>query len=302
MTKKKIILVLISVLMLTGCTTTLKDKDNKTVVNTETGQSITENIICKPTDEKVIKIYEENGVDIKDLPSCNEFNPVSKYEGLWTTFFVKPLAWVIIQIGNLVNSYGLSIIITALLIRLVLMPITKKTAMQSENMKKAQPEIERIEKKYKGKESQEDQMRKTQEMLAIYQKYQINPVSGCLLAFIQLPLLFAFLEAINRTPAIFESKFLGLQMATTTLVGIENGNYIYILFIVLILGTTYLSFRKTLKDQTAAAAQMKYTIYIMLGIIFIGSLTLPTALGIYWITSSTFTIFQNMWVERKKGK
>ena len=302
MTKKKIILVLISVLMLTGCTTTLKDKDNKTVVNTETGQSITENIICKPTDEKVIKIYEENGVDIKDLPSCNEFNPVSKYEGLWTTFFVKPLAWVIIQIGNLVNSYGLSIIITALLIRLVLMPITKKTAMQSENMKKAQPEIEKIEKKYKGKESQEDQMRKTQEMLAIYQKYQINPVSGCLLAFIQLPLLFAFLEAINRTPAIFESKFLGLQMATTTLVGIENGNYIYILFIVLILGTTYLSFRKTLKDQTAAAAQMKYTIYIMLGIIFIGSLTLPTALGIYWITSSTFTIFQNMWVERKKVK
>lgn len=302
MTKKKIILVLISVFMLTGCTTILKDKDNKTVVNPETGQSITENIICKPTDEKVVKIYEENGVDIKDLPSCNNFNPVSKYEGLWTTFFVKPLAWIIIQIGNLVNSYGLSIIITAILIRLVLMPITKKTAMQSENMKKAQPEIERLEKKYKGKESQEDQMRKTQEMLAIYQKYQINPVSGCLLAFIQLPLLFAFLEAINRTPAIFESKFLGLQMATTTSVGIQNGNYIYILFIVLILGTTYLSFKKTLKDQTAAAAQMKYTIYIMLGIIFIGSLTLPTALGIYWITSSTFTIFQNMWVERKKVK
>ena len=302
MTKKKIILVLISVFMLTGCTTILKDKDNKTVVNPETGQSITENIICKPTDEKVVKIYKENGVDIKDLPSCNNFNPVSKYEGLWTTFFVKPLAWVIIQIGNLVNSYGLSIIITAILIRLVLMPITKKTAMQSENMKKAQPEIEKLEKKYKGKESQEDQMRKTQEMLAIYQKYQINPVSGCLLAFIQLPLLFAFLEAINRTPAIFESKFLGLQMATTTLVGIENGNYIYILFIILILGTTYLSFKKTLKDQTAAAAQMKYTIYIMLVIIFIGSLTLPTALGIYWITSSTFTIFQNIWVERKKVK
>lgn len=302
MTKKKMILVLISVFMLTGCTTILKDKDNKIVVNPETGQSITENIICKPTDENVVKIYEENGVDIKNLPSCNNFNPVSKYEGLWTTFFVKPLAWIIIQIGSLVNSYGLSIIITALLIRLVLMPITKKTAMQSENMKKAQPEIEKLEKKYKGKESQEDQMRKTQEMLAIYQKYQINPVSGCLLAFIQLPLLFAFLEAINRTPAIFESKFLGLQMATTTLVGIENGNYIYILFIILILGTTYLSFKKTLKDQTAAAAQMKYTIYIMLVIIFIGSLTLPTALGIYWITSSTFTIFQNIWVERKKVK
>lgn len=213
--------------------------------------------------------------------------------------FVKPLAWVIIKIGSLVNSYGLSIIITAILIRLALIPITKKTAMQSENIKKAQPEMEKIEKKYKGKDSQEDQMRKTQEMMAVYQKYQINPVSGCLLAFIQLPLLFAFLEAINRTPAIFESKFLGLQMATTTLVGLENGNYIYILFIILIIGTSYLSFKKTLKDQTSQAAQMKYTIYIMLGVIFIGSLTLPTALGIYWITSSTFTILQNIWIERR---
>lgn len=299
MKKKKIILILFSILLLTGCTTTLKDENNKTVINETTGQSITENIICKPTNEEVINIYKEHEVDIDKLPSCNNFNPVSKYEGLWTTFFVKPLAWVIIKIGSLVNSYGLSIIITAILIRLALIPITKKTAMQSENIKKAQPEMEKIEKKYKGKDSQEDQMRKTQEMMAVYQKYQINPVSGCLLAFIQLPLLFAFLEAINRTPAIFESKFLGLQMATTTLVGLENGNYIYILFIILIIGTSYLSFKKTLKDQTSQAAQMKYTIYIMLGVIFIGSLTLPTALGIYWITSSTFTILQNIWIERR---
>ena len=299
MKKKKIILILFSILLLTGCTTTLKDENNKTVINETTGQSITENIICKPTNEEVINIYKEHDIDVDKLPSCNNFNPVSKYEGLWTTFFVKPLAWVIIKIGSLVNSYGLSIIITAILIRLALIPITKKTAMQSENIKKAQPEMEKIEKKYKGKDSQEDQMRKTQEMMAVYQKYQINPVSGCLLAFIQLPLLFAFLEAINRTPAIFESKFLGLQMATTTLVGLENGNYIYILFIILIIGTSYLSFKKTLKDQTSRAAQMKYTIYIMLGVIFIGSLTLPTALGIYWITSSTFTILQNIWIERR---
>ncbi len=299
MKKKKIILILFIILLLTGCTTTLKDENNKTVINKTTGQSITENIICKPTNEEVINIYKEHDIDVDKLPSCNNFNPVSKYEGLWTTFFVKPLAWVIIKIGSLVNSYGLSIIITAILIRLALIPITKKTAMQSENIKKAQPEMEKIEKKYKGKDSQEDQMRKTQEMMAVYQKYQINPVSGCLLAFIQLPLLFAFLEAINRTPAIFESKFLGLQMATTTLVGLENGNYIYILFIILIIGTSYLSFKKTLKDQTSQAAQMKYTIYIMLGVIFIGSLTLPTALGIYWITSSTFTILQNIWIERR---
>ena len=139
-------------------------------------------------------------------------------------------------------------------------------------------------------------------MMLIYKKYNINPVSGCLLAFVQIPLLFAFLEAINRTPAIFENKFLGLDMGTTITVGISHGNYWYLVLLVLVLGTTYLSFSKTLKDQSAQASQMKYTLYFMLVILLIASFSLPVALGLYWITSSAFTIFQNLWVERKKAK
>lgn len=301
---KKILIILMCVFLLSGCTKQLKDEDNNVVTNKATGQSITENIICKPTNKDVIKIYKENDVDISKLPSCNNFTPLKNYEGLWTSIFVKPLAWVILQIGGILNNYGLSIIITCLLIRLILMPITQKTAMQSELIKKAQPELEKLEKKYKGKDSQEEQAKKAQEMMLIYQKYKINPLSGCLLSFIQLPLLLAFLEAINRTPALFENNFLVFQMGTTPWVGIfENNNYWYILLIVLIIGTTFISFRKTLKDQSGPTAnQMKYTIYFMLAMISIASLTLPAALGIYWITSSLFTIFQNIYVERKKKK
>ena len=300
--KKQILIILACVLLLTGCTKTLKDKDNKAVTNEKTGQSITENIICRPTNKDVIKIYEDNKVKLSKLPECEDFTPLSKYEGLWTSLFVKPLAWVILQIGSLLNSYGSSIIITCLLIRLVLMPITKKTAMQSELIKKAQPELEKLEKKYRGKEdNQEAQAKKAQEMMMIYQKYQINPISGCLLSFIQIPLLFAFLEAINRTPALFENDFLVFQMGTTPWVGITNGNYWYILLLVLIIGTTFFSFRKTLKDQSGpTASQMKYTIYFMLAMVSVASLTLPAALGIYWISSSLFTILQNIYVERKK--
>lgn len=300
--KKQILIILACVLLLTGCTKTLKDKDNKAVTNEKTGQSITENIICRPTDKDVIKIYEDNEVKLSKLPECEDFTPLSKYEGLWTSLFVKPLAWVILQIGALLKSYGSSIIITCLLIRLVLMPITKKTAMQSELIKKAQPELEKLEKKYRGKEdNQEAQAKKAQEMMMIYQKYQINPISGCLLSFIQIPLLFAFLEAINRTPALFENDFLVFQMGTTPWVGITNGNYWYILLLILIIGTTFFSFRKTLKDQSGpTASQMKYTIYFMLAMVSVASLTLPAALGIYWISSSLFTILQNIYVERKK--
>lgn len=302
---KKLFLLVISIFLLTGCTKQLKNEDNQIVKNETTGQSVTENIICKPTDKEMLKIYEENGVDIEKLPSCENFTPITKYEGLWTSFFVKPLAWVILKIGDLVNSNGLAIILTCLLIRCALIPVTKKTAMQSENMKKAQPEIEKLEKKYANKTSQEDQTRKAQELMMVYQKYQINPISGCLLAIIQLPLLFAFLEAINRTPAIFENNFLVFQMGTTVPKGIASGNYWYILLIVLILGTTYFSFSKTLKDQSMSGAQgnqMKYTLYFMLAMIGIASFSLPTALGLYWIASSGFTILQNLWVERKKKK
>ena len=299
---KKILLIILTIFLLTGCTKTLKDKNNKVVVNKDTGQSITENIICKPTNKDVIKIYEKNKVKISKLPPCNKFSPLSNYEGLWTSIFVKPLAWVILKIGKFLNSYGSSIIITCLLIRLALMPVTKKTAMQSELLKQAQPELNKLEKKYKGKDSQEDQTKKAQEMMMIYQKYKINPMGGCILAFVQLPLLFAFLEAINRTPALFENNFLAFQMGTTPLVGILNhNNYWYILLLILIFATSFFSFRKTMKDQSGPnASQMKYTIYFMMAMIAFASLSLPAALGIYWITSSLFTIGQNIYVERKK--
>lgn len=308
---KKIVLLLISLLILTGCTKTLTGEDNKAVKNEATGKALTENILCRPTDEKSIELYKENGVDVEKLPACENFKPFDEYEGLWTTVFVKPLAWVIINIGVLLGKIGLgkglanglAIILSCLAIRLILYPFTRKTAMQSEKMKEVQPAMEKIENKYKDKKGEEDQKKKAEEMMMLYQKNKINPISSCLLSFVQIPLLFAFLEAINRTPVIFENKFLKLDMGTTISHGItSNLWYYYVLFFLIILGTSYLSFRKTLKDQTGMARQMKGTIYFMLAMIVIASFSLPVALGLYWIASSLFTVAQNLIVERKKAK
>ena len=284
---KKILIILLCIFMLTGCTKFLKDSDKKPIKNTETGQMITENIICQPTNETTISIYNENGINITKLPKCQNFNPIGNYEGLWTSLFVKPLAWVIIKIGLLLKNYGLALIVTCLIIRLILYPFTKKTAMQSELIKKAQPELTKLEKKYENKTSTEDQNRKAQEMMVIYQKYKINPVSGCLLAFIQLPLLLAFYEAIQRTPAIFEDKFLFLELGKTPWTAIKGGEYAYIILVILIFVATLFSFRKTLKDQsTNPAMNMKTTLYFMLAIITYSSFTIASAVGIYWITSN----------------
>ena len=302
MKKRKIAILLLCLFLLTGCTKMLKDGDNKVVKNEETGQTITENVICKPTNEETLKIYEEYEVDIEKLPACENFNPLKNYEGLWTSVFVKPLAWLIIKVGSIVKNYGLALILTCLLIRLLLYPLTKKTAMQSELIKKAQPELAKLEKKYENKTTAEDQNRKAQEMMLIYQKYKINPLSGCLLSFVQLPLLFAFYEAINRTPAIFEDKFLLFELGKTPWTAIIDGEYIYILLVVIIFLATLVSFRKTLKDQTSQGVNMKGTIYFMLALITYSSFTIASGVGIYWITSNIFTIAQNLLVERKKVK
>jgi len=299
---QKVLILIISIFLLTGCTKFLKDSENKPIKNTETGQMITENIICRPTNEVTIEIYEKNNIDISKLPKCSKFSPIGNYEGLWTSLFVKPLAWLIIKIGLLLKNYGLALVVTCLLIRLVLYPFTRKTAMQSELLKKAQPEMQKIEKKYENKTSAEDQNKKAQEMMLVYQKYKVNPVSGCLLAFIQLPLLLAFYEAIQRTPAIFEDKFLFFELGKTPWNAIKGGEYAYIILVVLIFVATLFSFRKTLKDQTAnPAMNMKTTLYFMLAIITYSSFTIASAVGIYWVTSNVFTIIQNLLVERKKA-
>ena len=286
---------------LTGCTKILKDENKKVVQNEETGQNLTENILCRPTNEKVINLYNENKVDLSKLPKCDEFKITSGgYEGIWTTLFVKPLAFLIIQLGKLTKNYGVAIILLTLLIRLILYPVTKKTAMQSEVMKEAKPELDKLELKYRGKNDQESMMKKSQEMMMIYKKYNISPLSGCLFAFIQIPLFFAFYESLNRLPVLFEGSILGFHLGTSPLKGISTGNYLYIILIVLVALTTYFSFKLNSSMNTSGdqAKQMKMMSNISIVLITFASFTMTTGIELYWIANSGFTVIQNLLVKR----
>lgn len=300
--KKKLIVLLLLLLLTTGCTKTLTNKNKEPVKNEVTGQNLTENILCRPKSEKVQQIYKKNGVDTSKLPKCSEFKiNEGKYEGLWTSLFIKPLAFILLKLGEVLkNNYALSLIIISLIIRLIAFPFTKKTAMQSEMMKKAQPELNRIQSKYKNKQDQESLTKQSQEMMAIYKKYNISPMSGCLFSMLQLPLFIAFFEAVQRTPAIFEGKFLGLQLGTTPVVGFGTSAMIaYIILMILISATTFFSFKFNFEDNTLDSS-MKMMPVMMVGMIIIMALFMPSALGIYWITTNLFTIVQNIAVKRSK--
>ncbi len=292
----KILMIIFFLFLISGCAKNFRHE----------GKLYTENILCKPEKRETLKIYKENKIDISHLKSCSEYKiSDGGYEGLLMTFFVKPLAVLLLKVGQLLNSYGFAIITVTLLLRMAVIPITTKSLTQSENMKKAQPEIDKLNKKYENKNDRESLMAKSQEQLLIYKRYDIKPLSGCIFVFIQIPLFLAFFEAINRLPVLFEEKFLNLfELRRTPMEALKLNQYYYLIFVVLIIVTTYFSFKlnKNAAVSSEQEQQMKTVTNVMIIMISLFSFNLSIGIGLYWIFNSGFTIFQNLIVKgSKKG-
>lgn len=313
--KKFYIIVLLVITMLTtgcGSNSYIKDEKGKIVTNSETGQSLQKTIYCKPSEKtEMYKLYEkyEDQMEVKlsNLPSCDKYKINSnKTNSLWQFLFVKPLAFIILKVGLLFKNIGmthaylgLSVILIGLLIRIILLPLTIKTQTQSERIKKATPEIQKLERKYGNDTSQEAMMAKQQEMMMIYKKYQVNPMLSCIMSLIQLPLFFAFLEAIYKIPAIYEGRIFGWNLGTTPSIGIfKNHQYTFIILVVLIILSTYFSFKFTMKQTASSSSlpdaekQTKFMLIFMTVFIGFASLSLPTAIALYWIVTYAFMIIQ----------
>jgi YidC/Oxa1 family membrane protein insertase len=314
--KRKIMATILLVLLLatSGCGKNkyIKDESNKIVKYEATGQTLQTDILCKPNDEKS-ELYKEyakynDQLDnkLEKLPKCKDFKITSnKTNSLWQFLFVKPVAYLIIKLGNLVGNLGISLILIGLAIRIVLLPLQVKSLNQSKNMQKAQPELAKIERKYRDKTDNESLMMKSQETVAIYKKYKISPVLGCLLSFIQLPLFFAFLQAIYRIPTIYQEKLFGWNLGMTPMKGIELHNYSYLILVILIAVTTYFSFNFTMRKQQNIGAstpemqnQMSMMTRIMTIMIIVTSFSLPTAIGLYWIVTYAFIFVQTAIVNK----
>ncbi len=327
---KKIIILILSIGILTGCTE-YKEIDKNDVIDEKTNQRVVDNILCK-TDDTVSnferikneelemlnnklqnnelsqdeynnQVNELNTIfNIDDVVKCNEFSILSGENGVWETIFVKPLSWLLLQLSDLTTFSGLAIIIVTILIRLALYPITKKTAMQSENMASARKKLTKVEEKYKNKADKESQMLKAQETMKVYKEFNINPMSGCLYAIIQIPLFFAFYEALYRLPVIFEESFLGINLGLNPTTAFSQGQWYYILIPIMVVAATYFSFKlnKATNPVGEHANQMKIMVNISVVMIAFASFTVFTGIALYWIVNSSFTIVQNLIVKKEK--
>ena len=127
-----------------------------------------------------------------------------------TTFFIGQIAallgllmngifWVLDKIG--IPNIGLSIILFTIVIYMALMPLTIKQQRFSKLSQKMQPELKKIQDKYKGKKDQDSMMKQNEEIQQVYRKYGVSASGSCVQLLIQMPILFALYQVIYRIPA-----------------------------------------------------------------------------------------------------
>lgn len=186
------------------------------------------------------------------------------------------------SVDKVVGNFGLSIIIVTIIIKILLLPLTIKQDKSMKAMKKLQPQLDEIKKKY----SNDKQMLNIKTM-ELYKENKVNPAGGCLPLLIQLPILFALFGVLRGGIVPADSTFLWLKL-------VEPDPF-YILPIL----NGLISFVQQKLMGTSDNPQMKNMMYMFpLMMIFI-SYKMPAGLQIYWLTSSLAAIIQQYFIMKK---
>ena len=122
----------------------------------------------------------------------------------WFYFFTKPLFFIIDYFFKLTGNFGWAIVIITALVRLIFFPLANYSFKSMAKMKILQPEMVRLKELHKG-----DKVKLQQEMMALYKREKVNPISGCLPVLIQIPFFFAIYKMLYVTLEMRHQPFFG---------------------------------------------------------------------------------------------
>ena len=122
----------------------------------------------------------------------------------WFYFFTKPLFFIIDYFFKLTGNFGLAIVIITALVRLIFFPLANYSFKSMAKMKILQPEMIRLKELHK-----DDKTKLQQEMMALYKREKVNPISGCLPILIQIPFFFAIYKMLFVTIEMRQQPFFG---------------------------------------------------------------------------------------------
>ncbi|HJV31227.1 MAG TPA: YidC family membrane integrase SpoIIIJ [Bacillales bacterium] len=224
------------------------------------------------------------------LAGCNQIKqPITpESTGVWNQYIVYPLSWFITKVADLLGgSFGLSIIVVTIIIRLVILPLMIKQTKSSKAMQALQPELAELKKKYSSKD-QKTQQKLQQETMALFQKNGVNPMAGCFPIVIQMPILIGFYHAISRTTAIANDNFLWFDLG--------DKDPFYILPIIAGI-TTFIQQKMMMAGTANQNPQMAMMLWMMPIMIVVFAISFPAALSLYWVVGNIFMIVQTYFIK-----
>ena len=272
-----------------------------------TGQQPSEfEMYIGPNDFRLIKDVEEQSAFGKDL-DLEQLVDL----GWWLLRWIN--RWFTLYVFDWLTGFGFNmgivLILITLLLKAITFPMVKKSYMSSAKMRVLKPKFEEATKQYSAPE---DQMKKQQEMMSLYSKYGVSPLSGCLPMLIQMPIWLAMFFFVPNAIQLRGESFLWMADLSTYDPIIEWGKNIWgigdhlsltcILFCGAQLLYTYFSMRQQ-KDQMIGqqAEQMKmmqYMMYIMPLMFFFIFNDYSSGLNFYYFISLLFSAII-MWALRK---
>jgi len=122
----------------------------------------------------------------------------------WFRFLTKPMFYLIDYLQNLVGNFGVAILLATVLVKLLVFPLANKSYASMSKMKKLQPEMLKLKELYP-----DDKMKQQQEMMALYKREKVNPMSGCLPVLVQIPIFFALYKVILTSIELRHAPFFG---------------------------------------------------------------------------------------------
>ena len=270
-------------------------------------------IISEPT---IANPQKSTSATLKIFIGAKEVYPIDNYTEIekidrfdlsidwgWFYFITKPLFFVIDYIFKIVGNFGLAIIILTLIVRILFFPLNNYSFKSMAKMKVLQPETLRIKELYK-----DDVKRTQQEMMALYKREKVNPLSGCLPILIQIPIFFAVYKMLFVTLEMRHAPFFGwikdLSAADPTtifnLFGLIPWNPPSFLMIgvwPILMGIT-MYFQMKLNPTPPDPIQAKIFAFFPL-IMTVMLATFPSGLVVYWTVSNVLTMAQQYYIMKK---
>ena len=226
---------------------------------------------------------------------------------MFNTYLYIPLLNILIFLYNnfSFSSLGLAIILLTLLIRIVLFPLFYKSAKSQMIMQKIQPLIQKIQHDHK-----EDKEKQAQALMDLYKKYKVNPFSSILMLFVQIPVLIALYS-------LFRADFSNMSFSTlysfvsapshinTLFLGLIDLRSSSIIMVVLAAAAQYFQGILTLpkvekgKEISAAEKMTRQMIYYTPLFTVLVLWKMPSAIGLYWLITSLFSVGQQIYINKK---